>query len=180
MPKSVILWASDIPGLEMQEEFVPPEDSGPPEQDPKVINWWKAIAETAIYFVGNGCEWKKGPTIKLEKVDGRIRVLITGIIDKPSPWVEEGNLTLAVMPDKNKTGYESKLWYEDAQFSPSTLEREWFCYAPKEKMEGKERTARLTKSLYNSILNAFMDYQPEVLIGSVEEGSEGSERNLIL
>lgn len=162
MPKSVIIWASDIPGLELEEEFVQPEDSGPPEQDPEKINWWKALAETALYFIGNGCEWKRGPTVKLEKVNNRVRVLASGIVDKPSPWVEEGNLTLAIMPAKNKSGYECKLWYENAQFSPSSLEREWFCYAPKGEMDGKKRTAKLIKSLYTGVRNAFTDYHPEI------------------
>ena len=154
MPQSVIIWASDIPGLEIEEEIIHPANQGEVDQDPEVINWWKAFAFTCLYCISNGCSWEGDPAVKREAK----RILISGQILKPSPWIEKANLSIAIKPKKN-LGFYCNIWYEDASASPAPLERNWFCSAPK----GDQQMEKLVTSVYKNLINAFVDYKPTTI-----------------
>ncbi len=158
MVKSIIVWANDLPGIVLDEDIVHPEPVEEKEETPEALNWWKSVAYAVLYMVGNNSEWDDEPAVKITP---SIKYsAITGKVRNPSPWIEVANLSFTIQ-EKEDEGFDCKLWFEDKEISPNPLEREWFCYAPKD--EGpQERISRLLKSLRGGITNAFTDYKPVI------------------
>ncbi len=158
MVKSMIVWANDLPGIVLDEDVVHPEPIKEQEEKPEIVAWWKSVAYTVLYLVGNGSEWEDEPSPTL--TPSIKHSAITGKVKNPSPWVEIGNLSFSIQ-EKEDSGFDCKLWFEDQRISPNPLEREWFCYAPKD--EGpQQRISRLLKSLSRGVLHAFSDYKPVI------------------
>ena len=150
MLKSLIIWASDIPGLEIEEEIIHPEDKGQVKQDPSIINWWQSFAYTVLYCVGNGAEWDSDPSITRESK----RILISGKILSPAPWTPAANISISLTPNK-AVGYSCIMWYEASEASPASIERAWSIYAPK---ADPDRIDVLIRSVSQALRNAFTDY----------------------
>lgn len=159
MAKSMIVWANDLPGVIIDEDVAHPEPLEEKEEDPQIRQWWESVARTVLYMVGNGSEWEGDPAVKL--TPNIKHSAITGKVKNPSPWVETGNLSFTVQ-EKEESGFDCKLWFEDARISPNPLEREWFCYAPKDE-SSQQRVSLLVASLSKGVVNAFTDYKPIIL-----------------
>lgn len=156
MLKSLIIWASDIPGLDIEEDIIHPENKAPTSQDPEKINWWKSFAYTVLYCVGNGVVWDSEPSVVRESK----RMLISGQILNPSPWITKANLSVSIQPNKDR-GYLCTLWYENSEYSPASIERSWSCYAPK---GDTEKVNKLIRSVYTALQNAFTDYKLDLIL----------------
>jgi len=155
MLKSIIIWASDIPGLELEEEIVHPEDKGQMKQDPSIINWWQSFAYTVLYNIGNGVEWDSAPSVTRESK----RILISGKILSSTPWTPAANISISLAPNKN-IGYECIMWYEASIASPASIERSWKIYAPK---ADSDRIHKLVRSVSRALEHAFTDYSLQTI-----------------